>query len=81
MKAYRGIKGIAPLILILSSKWRRMINFMSTPLYLWRNSFRYLLNRRLGEPQSQSGCSGEGIKLLPLLGTKPQNAQSITKSV
>jgi len=34
---------------------------------------RHLLNRRLGGPQSWSGCCGKENCLLPLLGFEPHN--------
>jgi hypothetical protein len=33
MKAYRGSRGIAPLILNLCTKWRRVVHFMARLLY------------------------------------------------
>jgi hypothetical protein len=33
MKAYRGIRGIAPVVLILGTSWKRLVNF--TPQQLW----------------------------------------------
>jgi hypothetical protein len=36
-----------------------MVNFMPWPLYLWGKNPWYPLNRRLGVPQSWSGCFGE----------------------
>jgi len=37
-------------------------------LYPWRNSPWYSLDRRLGGPQSQSGCGGEEKKFPVLAG-------------
>ena len=34
MKAYRGSRGVAPLILSLDTKWRRVVSFTPRPLYL-----------------------------------------------
>jgi hypothetical protein len=38
MKAGRGRRGIAPLILNLDTVWRLMINFRALALYLWERS-------------------------------------------
>jgi hypothetical protein len=35
------------------------------------------LNRRLGGPESQSGCLEEGENLLPVLGLEPQKVQPL----
>ena len=51
--------------------WWWMVYFMRLLLYPRGNNSWYTLNRRLGEPQSWSGCFGEEINLLPLPGTKP----------
>jgi hypothetical protein len=32
---------------------------MPQPLYTWEKNPKYLMNRRLSEPQTQSGYSGE----------------------
>jgi hypothetical protein len=45
---------------------------MSWLFYTWGKSLWYPLGRRLGGPQNQSGCCGEGINLLSLVGIKPQ---------
>ena len=49
MKAYRGIRVMAPLVLNLDNRWRRDINFTSRPLYP-----RHPLNSRLCRTQSGS---------------------------
>jgi len=38
MKAGRGRRGIAPLILNLDTVWRLMINFRALALHLWERS-------------------------------------------
>jgi len=72
MNVYRGSRGIAPLILNHDTKWRCVVIFMPQPLCLQggENSW-YLLYRRLGGPQRQSGHFGEKRNLLPLPGIKP----------
>jgi hypothetical protein len=50
------------------TSWRWMISFTSLPLYPRGNSPRYLLDRRLGGPQSRSGRRGEK-KILDPTGT------------
>jgi len=47
-----GSRGIAPCILILGTRQRWAVSFMSWLLYLWGKSSRYLLVRRLVGPQS-----------------------------
>jgi len=37
----------------------------SRPLYQWRKSPWYKLDRRVGGPQSRTGCGGEERRLLP----------------
>jgi hypothetical protein len=39
--------------------------------YTWGKRPWYPLSRRLGWPQTQSGCCGERKDLLPLVGIKP----------
>jgi hypothetical protein len=54
----------------LSTRWKWMVNFM--PLLLYRQGRRpqYPLDKKLGGPQSQSGCCGEQ-KNLALRGIEP----------
>jgi hypothetical protein len=42
-----------------------MVSFTPQPLYPWGNCPRYRLDRRLGGPQSWSGCCGEEKNLAP----------------
>lgn len=44
---------IAPLILNMGARWRRMISFMSWTHYTGEGSTLYLLNKRLGVPQGE----------------------------
>jgi hypothetical protein len=41
---------------------------MAITTYLWGNSPWYSVDRKMGVPQSQSGCCGEEKNPLPLLG-------------
>jgi hypothetical protein len=59
MKTYWGSEGVAPCILDLDTRWRRVVSFMPRPLYPQGKSSRYPLDRRLGESQSSSGHGGE----------------------
>jgi hypothetical protein len=43
--------GIAPHILNLDTRWRRVVNFMSMVLYSQGKSLQYLLDIRLGGPK------------------------------
>jgi hypothetical protein len=55
----------------LGTKWRWVVSFTHRPLYHRRKRPYYALDRRLGGPQSWSGCCGEellslsGIELWP----------------
>jgi len=53
MKKYRGRRGIAPLILNLSSRWRSVLSHPGS--FTPGEKHMFPLNRRLGGPQSQSG--------------------------
>lgn len=53
-----GVRGIAPLILDLCARCRRMVNYMPRPLYPVKESL-YQLNRTLGGLQSRYGLFGE----------------------
>jgi hypothetical protein len=57
--------GTAPLLLKLDRG-------VSDQLYPWEKCPQYPLNWRLSGPQNQSGCLGEEINTLPLLGLKVQ---------
>jgi hypothetical protein len=58
-KMYWGSGGIAPHILNLGTGWRWLVSLTPQPFYPWDKSVRFLLNRRLGGPQNQSGCRDE----------------------
>jgi hypothetical protein len=66
MKAYWESGDIAPRILDHSTMWRRVVSFTPWPLYP-----RYPLDRKLDEPQSQSGRGGEERKSRPVPGIEP----------
>jgi len=51
MKAYRRSWGIARRILDLGTRWRRVVNFTSRPLYPQGKRSWYPLHRRLGGPR------------------------------
>jgi hypothetical protein len=59
IKTYWGSGGIAPRILVLGTRWRRVISFTPRTLYPQEKSLRYALDRRLGGPQNRSGRGGE----------------------
>jgi hypothetical protein len=52
-------------ILDFGTRWRWVVSFTPRPLYSREKSPRYILGRRLGEPQSSSGCYGEEKNLVP----------------
>jgi hypothetical protein len=52
-------------ILDLSTSWKWMVSFTPRLLYPWWKNFRCPLDKRLYEPQDQSGRCGEE-KILPL---------------
>jgi len=55
MKMYSGSGGIAPITLNSGARWRWRVNFTPRPLYIWRNSPWYSLDRKLGGPHGRSG--------------------------
>jgi hypothetical protein len=65
MKAYRGSRGTAPLILNLGTRWRWVVNFTPRPLYP-RKEHWYPLHKRLSRPQSRSEHSDEEKNFNPL---------------
>jgi hypothetical protein len=77
MKSYWGSRGIAPRILELGTRWRRVVSFKPRQLYPQRKSTWYPLDRRLGEPQSRSGRGGEEKNSLPLPGPEPPIVQPL----
>jgi hypothetical protein len=56
-----------------------VVSFTPWPLYSQGKSPWYPLDRRLGGPQSQSGCSGEEKNFQPLLELKTPITQPIAQ--
>jgi hypothetical protein len=73
MKAWRS-RGIAPLILKHSNWGRWVVSFKAHLLYPNKNNSWYPLNRKLCEPQSQSGYSGEIKISCPCWNSNPQKS-------
>jgi hypothetical protein len=71
MKACWGSGRIAPHILDLGTRLRWVVSFTTRPLYPQGKSPWYLLDRRLGGPQSRSGCGGEEKNSQPPLRIEP----------
>jgi hypothetical protein len=61
--------GMTPRIRSLSVRWKCVVSFTARLLYPRGNFPRYPLNRRLGEPEGQSGHGGEEKNSLILSGT------------
>jgi hypothetical protein len=73
MKAHRGSRGIAPLILNLGTKWRWEVNFTPRPLYSQEGT-PVLIEQETGwTPEPVWTVFGE--KLLPLPEFEPRNVQ------
>jgi hypothetical protein len=53
------------------SRWRCVVSFTPRPLYPQGKSPWYPLDRRMGGPQSRSGCNGEEKNFQPLPGLEP----------
>jgi hypothetical protein len=79
MKAYWGSGDIAPRILDLGTRWRRVVSFTHRSLYPQGKSRRYPLDKRLGGLQSRSGRSGENKAPKPLPGLEPPNIQPMAQ--
>jgi len=73
MKTYWGSWGIAPHILDLGIRWRWVVSFTPRSFYSQGKSPWYPLDRRLGGPESCSGCSGEETNSQPPPGIEPLN--------
>jgi hypothetical protein len=69
---HMGFGGVAPLILVLSTRCKWGVSFMPPQIFLCGKSFWHPLNRGLGGAQSWSGCCWEEKNLLPLPGTEPK---------
>jgi hypothetical protein len=71
-----GVKvqtGTDPRILDLGTRWRWVVSFTPRPLYSHGKSPWYLLDRKLGGPQSRSG-RGQKKNLQPLPGLEPPSS-------
>jgi hypothetical protein len=68
IKAYWESGGIAPRIIDLGTRWRRVVSFTPRPLYPQGKSPWYPLDRRMGGSQSRSGRGGEETGSQPLSG-------------
>jgi hypothetical protein len=75
-----GSGGIAPRILDLGTRWRWVASLTSRPLYPQGKSPWYPLDKRLGGPQSRSGCDGEEKNSQPPPGIEPYNPDRPTRS-
>jgi hypothetical protein len=71
MKAHWRSTGTAQCILDLDTRWKWAVSFTPRPLYPQGKSPRYPLDRRVGGPQSRSGCGGEENNSQPLPGLEP----------
>ena len=64
-KACSGSRGIAELVINLGIRWKRAVSCTAQLLYLGDKKLLYLLNRRLGGPESQSAHCGEDKSSCP----------------
>jgi hypothetical protein len=80
MKANRESEGIALRILDLGTRWRWVVSFTDRLLCPQGKSPWYPLDRKLGGPQSRSGCGGEEKTSQPLPGLKPLIIQPVAQS-
>ena len=76
MKAYSGRRGITPLTLKFSTRWRHVVSFMPWPPYLWERT-PVPSEQEAEVSQSQSGLFGEETNLQPLLELKPWAIQPV----
>jgi hypothetical protein len=67
-----GNGGNAPLILNVCTKWVEWSVSCPYRFYSCKKSPLYQMNRRLGGPQSRSGCFGEGHSFFFLPGIEPR---------
>jgi hypothetical protein len=73
IKAYWGVEVWLHSFFDLSTRCRWVVSFTLRLLYSQGKSPWNPLDRRLGEPQSRSGCGGEEKNSQPLTGTEPKN--------
>jgi hypothetical protein len=77
MKAYWGNKGTAPVIPNLDTSWMWVVNFTLRPVFLGKGK-RYLLSKRLGGSQNESGRFVEKRKTSWLVTRfEPRTVQSV----
>jgi hypothetical protein len=69
---------MAPRILDLGTKWRRVVRFVTRLLYPQGRPW-YPLDRRLGGPQSRSGRGGEEKNSQPLPGLEVPIKQPVAQ--
>jgi len=74
MKAYRGSRGINPLILNFGARWRSVINITPRLLHPQKEP-DYPVQRRVGGRQSQAGHFEGDKNLLALPGFEPRTIQ------
>jgi hypothetical protein len=79
MKAYRGCRGIGPLILNLSSRYMWVVSSVPWLLYPWVKQPCDRLDTRLGWPQSWCEHIGGEKTFLFLPVIEPQTAQPIAR--
>jgi hypothetical protein len=77
MKSYWG-GGIAPRVLDLSTRRKCVIRFTLRQLYPRGKTPQYLLDKRLGEPQSRSGRGVEEKNFQPPPGIELPNPHRLT---
>jgi hypothetical protein len=71
---------IAPRLLNCGNRWRWVVSLTPRPLHSQGKSPWYLLNRRLGGPQSRFGRDGEEKNSQPPPGIEPQNSDRPARS-
>jgi hypothetical protein len=74
MKACWRSGGIAPCILELGTKWKRVVSFTPRPIYPQGKGPWFPLDRRLGGPQSRSGRGGEDKNSSPYLDSNSRSS-------
>jgi hypothetical protein len=81
MKAYWGSGCIAPRILNLDSRWRRVVSFTPRTLYPQGKSPWCPLGRRLGGSKSRSRRGGEERNFQPLAGLELPIIQPVASAI
>jgi hypothetical protein len=80
IKACRGSRGLAPLTLKLSTRWRSIVSLRPRPLYPQEKHLCYSLNWRQGGPHRLSRCLEGEKKLSPVLGVEIRTVQPLAFS-